>query len=283
MSTTSRDVHRMNRIGGLALVMGLAITGCGDDADATSSSSTGGAGAGGQSTGGAGAGGAGGEAGSGGLGTGAGGSAPVCTFGGAGCEEDEQCTVVDLALGVDGGLGCVRFGPQTPYSRCSAQVDCGVGLFCDRSTAVCKPTCDAGGAPCESGGACVEALSSTGEVIPGLQVCVADCNPAPAPMSPCGDGDETTCYYREDLEMLDCAASAGGTWPQGCEAHTDCAFSFACVDGTCIDTCFSEGVTCDGFTKSIPDFFCMNFSPCGTCEALPSAFGEADVLVCVPQ
>lgn len=281
MSTTSGNVHRVilrgARRGSAALAGALLLVmaaSCGDDADSTSTSSSSGAG---------GAGGGGGPSSTGTGGTGGKSPVPACEFLGDGCADDEQCTVVDLELGVDGGLDCVRFGPQAPYSRCSAQVDCGVGLFCDRSTAVCKPVCDPSGAPCESGGACVEALSATGSVVPGLHVCVADCNPAPAPISPCGDGDETTCYYRDDLEMLDCAASAGGTWPESCDAHTDCAFSFVCLDGTCTDTCFSEGVTCDNFTKSGPNFFCMNFAPCGTCEAVPSVFGEADVLACVPQ
>ena len=276
MPTTRGNVHRMSRLGVVVMATGLwsVTAGCGDDAGTAGSSTSAGAGG----TGGQGA-----TGGTGGTGTGAGGAAPICEFLGPGCASDEQCTVVDLVLGTDGGLGCVRFGPQTAYSRCSAQVDCDVGLFCDRSTAVCKPICDAAGPPCESGGACVDAVSSTGDMIPGLQVCIADCNPAPAPISPCGDGVETTCYYREDLEMLDCAASAGAAWPSSCDNHTDCAFSFACIDGTCTDTCFSEGVTCDGFTKSGANFFCMNFSPCGLCEAVPSVFGEADVLVCVPQ
>jgi hypothetical protein len=274
VSTASGNVHRMIRVVSRFAFLCLALA-CGDSGDTTSNSGAGGTGAGAGGTGATGGGGSPGAA-------GAGGAAAPCELSGPGCEADEQCTVVDLELGTEGGLGCVRVGPQSSYSRCSAQVDCDVGLFCDRSTAVCKPLCDPAGPACESGGACVEAVSPTGDVVPGLHVCVADCSPAPALASPCGDGDETTCYYRDDLGMLDCAASAGGTWPEACQAHTDCAFSFACVGGTCIDTCFSEGVTCDNFTKSGPDFFCMNFAPCGTCESVPSVFGDAEVLVCVP-
>ena len=240
----------------------LQLLACSDDTAATGGSGGSGAAGGAAPTnGGGGAGAAG----------GAGGQAAICTLGGAGCDEGQKCSIVDEVLGAPAGVGCVEAGPSQAFQSCDADIACASGLYCDYTTAVCKPLCALEGLECAAAEDCVVGRDSAGSPIPGLFVCLAACNPISASVNPCADDPDTTCYYRADEAEFDCGLSELGAWMSPCSTGRDCRFGLGCFDGYCQDWCGAVGSAngCFG-TKADGTWFCDQFEPCGPCE--PTSF-----------
>lgn len=260
----------------MGVTLGSLISlGCGDDAATTSAGGGGAAGGGPSST----SSGGGGSAGDGGGGSG--GAPAACTLGGAGCVEGEKCSIVDEGLGAPAGVGCVEAGPGQAFEACDADIACGAGLYCDYTTAVCKPLCGQPGLECGSADDCVVGRDSSGSPIPGLFVCLAACNPVSASVNPCADDPSTTCFYRADEAAFDCGLSEQGGWMSPCDSGRDCRFGLGCFDGYCQDWCSDVGSAngCYG-TKADGTWFCDQFEPCGPCEATRFEAGGAPLGSC---
>jgi len=262
-------MRRFEILAGSALAFVVA---CGD------SEQTGGAGSGGAPvTAGNGGGGAGAGAGGTASDGGSGGAAPAaCQLPAEGCDASQKCSIVDTALGIPAGLGCVDAGDGVAFSACDADEACAAGLFCDYSTAVCKPFCDLAGFSCVGDAACVTGRDSAGLPIQGLNLCVANCDPQAVAVNPCGDDDGATCYFREDVQELDCGANDNLDWGSGCTSSRQCQPGLGCFANTtgtsqatmCLDWCGGVGApnACYG-SSGDGDFFCIGFEPCGPCAA----------------
>lgn len=274
------DVLQQLRAAGSALLASVLLAGalvaCG-----SVSSGPGGGGASSAAAGGAaGSGGEGAAAGAAAGGAGGSGGGSACTPPDEGCAGSDKCTIVDEALGVPGGLGCAVAGPRGPFEPCDADAVCAAGLWCDYTTAVCKPLCNVGELGCEARDDCVFGRDSAGLPIPGLGVCLAQCNPIAAAVNPCADHPDTTCFYRVDEGAFDCGLSGDKPWPNVCNSHQECAYGLGCLGGTCRDWCPTLGAECMG-TKGDGTFYCENFAPCGTCSPSGFTFEDAPLGGCL--
>ena len=241
------------------IVLMLLSGACGDDGNPT----TGGAGSN--------EGGAGGTGGIGGA-AGGGGSEQQGGAGGASCdpavaescEQGLQCVVVQDALGVNGGTACQPPGDQPASSVCSAHSDCALGLLCEQITQTCKAPCSSS-VDCD-GAACVEAFTTAGLPIPGIKLCLAECDPVENTLCAAA-GAEVSCVYRADLEAFDCARAGDGAANTQCDAQAECAVGLGCLEVNgqtgCLNWCEYDG---------------QGTEPCTAAEA-PGAV----LAICVPQ
>jgi len=211
-------------------------------------------------------------------GQGGGGAEPTCLPPAQGCGTDEKCTLVDEAAGVPAGLGCVEAGPRSAFAPCDADAVCGAGLWCDYTTAVCKPLCNVAGLSCGAE-ACAVGRDSAGLPLAGLGVCLANCQPLASNDKPCSDDAAVTCFYRADELAFDCGQGAELPWPSSCTSHLDCGYGLGCIQNQCRDWCPTIGSECFG-TKGDGSWYCENFMPCGTCTASGLTYEGAPLGVC---
>ncbi|NUP10222.1 MAG: hypothetical protein HOW73_29585 [Polyangiaceae bacterium] len=254
-----------------AIALTLVLIGaCGDDsATASGGAGGGGAPAGGSDNGGDGgglagapSGGAGGAAHGGG---GTGGAPAGCSpYDPASCDGGTTCVVVDDALGLEGGTACAASGAAPVYSVCAADADCAAGTLCDRVMKTCKPVCDEN-ADCPDDASCFPAQTAAGEVIPGLKLCIAGCDPVSN--TPCdASGGAVNCVHRPAQMAFDCAPAGEKMEGAACEEHLECTTDFGClaVNGTsgCLHWCVYDG---------------------GTDICTPEEHPDAQFALCVPQ
>jgi len=221
----------------------MLLVACGDDG--VSAGGAGGAdGAGGQPIGGAG-GAAGAEHG------GAGGTAePGCSpyDDPSTCDAGSHCVVVDDALGVEGGTACIEPGTTPDFAICTADADCMAGSMCDRLMNVCKPVCQLDSDCPEENAVCFAAVTSAGINIPGLDLCLAGCEPISGSVCDNATGP-VNCVFRPDQEAFDCAPAGRGLEGSVCDNHEDCSTGFGCLkesgNSYCLHWCFdSSGGFC---------------------------------------
>jgi len=161
------------------------------------------------------------------------GGPPMCRLVGhpEDCKTNERCTIQDEGTG---DTHCVTLdaSPLSPYAACSDVNDtrCPKGTWCDHHTKVCKPMCTAM-ADCPSHN-CIQALTTGGNAISGLKVCLAHCDPVLN--TPCDLG--ATCVYDKTEGDLDCARSNGVQPGDPCSKLADCTAGFVCA-GTCEPWC----------------------------------------------
>jgi hypothetical protein len=217
----------------------LLLVACGDD-----SASTGGAGSIG-GAGGAPIGGAGGAAGA--EQGGAGGTAPTgCSpfDDPPTCEEGTHCVVVDDSLGLEGGTACITPGDTPDFAICAEDAECMAGSMCDRSMNVCKPVCELDSDCPEPNGVCFAAVTSAGLAIPGLDLCLAGCEPISGTV--CDDATgPVNCVFRPEGEAFDCTPAGEGIEGTPCETHDECSTGFGCLEegksSYCLRWCFENG------------------------------------------
>jgi hypothetical protein len=213
------------------MMVALLLAACGDD-----SVSTGGAG-------GVASGGGGGADGGGGGGPdqgGAGGTAP------AGCSPYDDpptcdggmhCVVIDESLGLNGGTACIAPGTTPEFALCDDDADCVAGSLCDRVLDVCKPVCQLDSDCLEENAVCAQAVTSAGLPIPGLQLCLAACEPIAATV--CNDATgPVNCVFNPEEEGFDCAPAGDGTESTPCETHLDCEAGFGCLKESGNSACY---------------------------------------------
>jgi hypothetical protein len=243
--------------------------------DVSAGTTTGGQGTGGATGGTAGAG----NVGGGGAGAGAtGGGGSTAGGGGAGAQggagggpcdprdvdacPGQKCTVVDEATGT---TGCATAGPVGAWSVCVTDADCAATTWCDHPTHVCKPVCQGAGDCHDPGTQCLPAQAESPGTIPGLLLCVANCNP----MSPvCGL--HTNCIYLTDPPLFDCAASLDHADGDNCTEDQDCAAGMTCAGGTCRLWCDTPG---DQFS------WCKSMVWCCALDPAPS-YGGTELGYC---
>lgn len=216
----------MRRSTCLALGLSLLVA-CGDSGDATSTGGGGAEGGGGAATGGTGGGG---EAPQGAGGSGGSGGSPTAgchPFDEESCDPGLVCTVADEALGLEGGMACTTPGTNAVGSACTASEDCVGGAHCDRVTGTCKAFCE-GLTDCD-GADCVEATSQAGLEIPGIKVCLIECNPQTAEGCDSSAGD-VSCVFRPDVDTVDCFIAGAGEINDACTLDADCGVALACID-----------------------------------------------------
>jgi hypothetical protein len=83
---------------------------------------------------------------------------------------------------------------------------------------------------------CLPAAGAWGEPIPGLGLCVANCNP----MEP-SCGVHANCVYLSVPPLFDCAASLDHGDGDSCSVDTDCAAGLLCRSNTCRPWCDTPG------------------------------------------
>lgn len=230
-------MNRLARCSGLSGVVlfvfacggGAGGTGGGESTSSATTTATGGAGGAPAGTG------------------GAGGMAPAgCSpYEPTSCDMGLTCVVVDDALGLDGGTTCMPPGMVPAYAICSTDSDCEAGSLCDREMQTCKPVCETN-ADCPGEGLCYQALTSGGVAIPGLELCVATCDPvSTAPCDP-SEGD-VNCVYLPMKMAFDCAPSGDGMENTACTADLECDTGLGCLevngDSGCLNWCVYDGGT----------------------------------------
>ena len=259
------------------VLVAVLVGACGDD------SAGGGAAAGGEGTVGGG-GSSGGEGAGGGPAGGAGGTPlPGCSpyDDPPTCDDGTHCVVVDDSLGLDGGTACIAPGSTPPYAVCGEDADCVSGSLCDRLIGTCKPVCDVD-ADCPDMGICVEAQTSAGLGIRGLDLCIAGCEPISG--TACDDAaGPVNCVFREEEEAFDCAPAGNGPEVSSCDSHLDCETDMGCLevngDFVCLHWCQWDGGSEFCTNEEYPD------SPIAFClPQLPSiAVGSVEYGGCVPM
>lgn len=148
-----------------------------------------------------------------------------------GCKSGERCTIADTKTGE---TGCVKL-PESPvevYGVCSADSECGAGMWCDVLTSVCKPLC-ATDADC-GGGGCLDGWDAAGDKIPGLMICAADCAPM---LVSCPEG--ATCEWDIRDAIFDCYASGGKDEGEACKEQRECEPTLVCAVSECRKWCQS--------------------------------------------
>jgi hypothetical protein len=163
---------------------------------------------------------------------------------------EQKCSVVDESTGA---TGCGLAGPLEAWNVCSSDADCAAGLWCDHLTGVCKPVCDNVGDCPDPTSQCLPAQADGGGSIPGLSVCVANCNP----MSP-GCGPHANCVYLGNPPLFDCTASLDHADGDSCSVDSDCAAGMTCRGSNCELWCSTPG---DTFSWCKPVVWCCSIDP----------------------
>lgn len=96
------------------------------------------------------------------------------------CGANRKCSVVNFATG---DTDCITTTSRPAWSRCDDDGECAEGTFCSPLYGTCKPLCSANedcptGEKGEAPICTVAWLEVNGVEIPGIQLCVANCNPA---------------------------------------------------------------------------------------------------------
>ncbi|MFT3773171.1 MAG: hypothetical protein QM820_47940 [Minicystis sp.] len=128
---------------------------------------------------------------------------------------------------------------------------CPAGTWCDHRTGVCMPFCTMK-SQCGMG-SCVGARGTGNELIPGANVCTANCEPVTA--MPCGAG--STCTYDATIGKLDCFVSDGFGFGDSCMYLNQCDKGLVCVGMKCWRWCSPAG---DFSNDCVNDFTCSTFS-----------------------
>jgi hypothetical protein len=120
------------------------------------------------------------------------------------CGASKKCSVIDTTTGA---TGCVEAGPRPAWASCLGDANCVEGTYCSGDW-VCEPVC-ATGDTCPNGGWCVAALDANWAVIPGLNVCTANCQPITG--APCDQsyGSVTCGLWGADQPEFTCYAAGG--------------------------------------------------------------------------
>jgi hypothetical protein len=174
----------------------------------------------------------------------------------------EKCTVVDE---LTGATDCAHAGPLGAWSVCTIDADCAAHLWCDHATGVCKPMCESVDDCPDANTQCLPAAAEAGGTIPGLSLCVANCNP----MSP-ACGALATCVYLDSPPLFDCFASLEHQDGDGCTTSSDCAAGLLCRGGTCRLWCNTPGDA---------GAWCKTFVWCCSIDPAPS-YGGSELGYC---
>jgi hypothetical protein len=144
---------------------------------------------------------------------------------------------------------------------CVSDADCAAGLWCDHGAHVCKRVCDDVGDCADNATQCLPAQAGGGGSIPGLSVCVANCNPMSA-----GCAIHATCVYLGNPPLFDCVASLDYADGDGCTLDSDCGTGLTCRSGKCRLWCNTPGQV---------DAWCKTFVWCCSIDPAPSFGGTA--------
>jgi hypothetical protein len=194
-----------------------------------------------------------------GNGGGFGGSGGACNIYAIGeCGMGEKCSIVDEALGVPAGVGCMEAGPRPMWSKCLANAECADGLYCDVITEICRPVCQNGNA-CPAGAQCIPASDQAGvNQVPGLGMCTAHCHPQTA--VPCSNANgSTTCFYDTEIAEFDCIWTANSVAYTDCDSPTDCGRGLVCA--TTFQTYCAPWCEPVGATSGCSPFSCVSTQP----------------------
>lgn len=185
------------------------------------------------------------------------GTAPQC-----GCDDGQNCTIVDPT---NGETACVKAGDVGPYAPCGETADeCQVGYAC--VAGVCKELC-AGpdGDVCGEGESdrCVQ-VTVAGEEAPGFFICQRTCDPVEPThhtqtFTPCGD--DANCIPGPNGRSACIGSVPSGVEGASCEGDEGpdpaaCAPGYACVvlpeGATCQQSCALIGNDCDAGKSCVP-------------------------------
>jgi hypothetical protein len=141
------------------------------------------------------------------------------------CGAGKKCSVIDPATGA---TGCMGAGPRPAWASCLGDQNCVEGTYCTVD-GVCNPICSSAG-DCTNGGWCVDAYAPDWVQVPGLTVCLADCQPLTGAPCDAAFGPVTCALWAQEDEFT-CYGSAGSSEGAACDPQvTECGAGLVCVD-----------------------------------------------------
>lgn len=157
----------------------------------------------------------------------------------AGCSDDQACRPQFSATNSEVQPGCEAAGSSVTGDPCTAQGDCGRGLYC--AEGVCrKLCCGADFSACPAGESCIRSLQvrAGGEVVSaGADLCfpVGTCDPLDP--DSCADEPGRECKIVDANGAVACAPRSSAGLGDACSPPSVCGQGLSCVGGYCTKLC----------------------------------------------
>jgi hypothetical protein len=178
----------------------------------------------------------------------------------AGCDADAACRPQFNAIDPEVHPGCEPAGSARSGEACTAQSDCGPGLYC--ALGACHKLCCGGDySACDAGESCIRTLDvrAGGQVIAaGASMCfpVGTCDPLDA--ESCADEPGRECKIVDPTGATACAPRSSSRLGDPCAPPDVCSQGLSCVAGVCTKLCAAEA--CAEPSCSADEGSCVHFA-----------------------